>query len=112
MKSTSSEHFRQLSPLVAEDFDNLSLGSVVWFVLLEHLPAGGSTLFSVEYLHREIEYRSPGKKGAVAHGQARLDCDTDYREVRILFSSPNKTATLRGLVIEGQVKSGRIDARS
>ena len=111
MRSACSIDFNQQRPLVIEDFLELSAGRLVSLVLLERLPAGGSALFAVQYIHSEVIFRSPGERDAVALGQARLvDSDTEYREVRIIFSRPNKTATLRGLVLEGQVKAGQIVA--
>lgn len=60
--------------------------------------------FPVQYIHRELTYRSPNQKDAVAFGVGRLFDSDEFQEVRILFSRPNSTATLRGLVLEGHVK--------
>src|SRR5690606_36339243 len=109
MASPDSEYFYHLPPLTADDFVELSAGSSLPLLLLEYVPTGAGVIFAVEYIHRELTYRTPGQKDAVAFGKARLTDGTDqYQDVRILFSRPNKTATLRGLVLEGQVKAGRL----
>ena len=109
MASPDSEYFYHLHPLTADDFVELSAGSSLPLLLLEYVPTGAGVIFAVEYIHRELTYRTPGQKDAVAFGKARLTDGTDqYQDVRIIFSRPNKTATLRGLVLEGQVKAGRL----
>lgn len=103
--STNSEQFRQMPPLTSDEVAEWKAGQSFSLVLLEHLPSGGSALFDVDYIHRELTYRTPGQKDAVAFGSARLlDGGKEYREARILFSRPNQSATLRGLVLEGNVK--------
>jgi len=72
--------------------------------LLEYVPSGGGVIFPVQYIHRELVYRTPGQKDAVALGIARTLDGEGFREARILFSRPHRTATLRGLTLEGQVK--------
>lgn len=104
---TRSDIFRELPPVLAGDFAGLSPGRSVNLLLQEHLPAGGCALFPVEYSHREVEYRSPGQKDAVAHGKARLIDGGEFRDARILFSQYHRTATLRGLELEGHVKVAR-----
>ena len=107
MATPDSDHFQQLSPLTAETFADLGTGHGLSLLLLEYVPSAGGVIFPVEYIHRELVYRTPGQKDAVALGTARLTDDQEYREVRILFSRPHQTATLRGLALEGQVKVGR-----
>ena len=106
MTTPDSEHFHQLPPLTAETIAELGTGDGLSLLLLERVPSGGGIIFPVEYIHRELVYRTPGQKDAVALGTARLTDDREYREVRMLFSRPHQTATLRGLVLEGQVKVG------
>ncbi len=109
MASPDSEYFHQLYPLASDDFSELSPGSLVPLLLLEYVPTGTGVIFAVEYMHQELIYRTSGQKDAVALGKARLvDGGDQYQDARILFSRPNKTATLRGLVLEGQVKAGRL----
>ncbi|WBX92798.1 hypothetical protein [Pseudoxanthomonas mexicana] len=109
MASSDSEYFYHLPPLTSDDFVELSTGSSLPLLLLEYVPTGAGIIFAVEYIHRELTYRTLGQKDAVAFGKGRLADGTDqYQDVRILFSRPNKTATLRGLVLEGQVKAGRL----
>jgi hypothetical protein len=109
MASPDSEHFYHLPPLSSDYFVELSAGSYLPLLLLEYLPTGAGVIFAVEYIHRELTYRTPGQKDAVAFGKGRLADGTDqYQDVRILFSRPNKTATLRGLVLEGLVKAGPV----
>jgi hypothetical protein len=107
MATQDSEYFHQLSPLTSDYVAELSAGQELSLLLLEYVPSGGGVIFPVQYVHRELIYRSPGQKDAVALGTARLLNDGEYRDARILFSRPHKTATLRGLVLEGQVKVGR-----
>ncbi len=102
-----SDFFRELPPVLVDDFAGLSPGRSVSLLMKEYLPAGGSALFPVEYIHREVEYRSPGQKDAVAHGKARLIDGGEFRDARILFSKYQRTATLRGLELEGHVKVAR-----
>lgn len=110
------EMFDALPPLQAEDFVRLPAGSRVSLYLLEHIELGKSVVFAVEYVHRELIYRSPGQKDAVAFGEGRLvDGAASSTDVRILFSRFQRTATLRGLKLEGQVKAladGPLKARA
>lgn len=103
--SPDSERFREMPPLTSDEVVEWKAGESFSLVLLEHLPDGGSALFDVDYIHRELTYRTPGQKDAVAFGTARLlDGTKEYRDARMLFSRPNQSATLRGLVLEGNVK--------
>jgi len=104
MATPDSEYFHQLPPLTSEIVAELRAGQELPLLLLEYVPSGGGVIFPVQYIHRELIYRSPGQKDAVALGTARLLDNGEYRDARILFSRPHKTATLRGLVLEGQVK--------
>ena len=106
MATSDSEYFHQLPPLTSDIVAELRTGQEIPLLLLEHVPSGGGAIFSVQYTHRELIYRSPGQKDAVAVGTAKLLDDGEYRDARILFSRPHQTATLRGLVLEGQVKVG------
>ncbi|WCE04089.1 hypothetical protein [Pseudoxanthomonas sp. JBR18] len=109
MASPDSEYFYHLPSLTSDDFVELSADSSLPLLLLEYVPTGAGVIFPVEYIHRELIYRTPVQKDAVAFGKGRLAEGTDeYQDVRILFSRPNKTATFRGLVLEGQVKVGRL----
>ncbi len=104
MATPDSDYFQQLSPLTSDFVAELGAGQELSLLLLEHVPSGGGVIFPVQYIHRELIYRSSGQKDAVALGTARLLDDEEFREAHILFSRPHKTATLRGLVLEGQVK--------
>lgn len=101
----ASEQVFERHPTLADHFSGLQPGVCIRLLLTEYLPAGGSALFPVEYVHRTMEYRTSGMKDAVAHGQARLvDAgNQDFRDARILFSRHNDTATLKGLALEGQL---------
>lgn len=108
MATADSDYFHNLWPLTSDEVAEMKPGQTLSLVLLEYVPTGGGVLFPVHYIHRELIYRTPGQKDAVAFGTARLeDGDDEYREVRILFSRPHKTAAMRGLTLEGQVKVGR-----
>ncbi|MGV8922677.1 MAG: hypothetical protein ACOH1L_04955 [Thermomonas sp.] len=104
MATPDSEQFHQLSAFTSDDIAELSAGHELTLLLLEHVESGGGVLFPIHYIHKELVYRTPGLKDAVAFGTAKLVDGGEYQPVRILFSRPNKTATLRGLVLEGQVK--------
>jgi hypothetical protein len=104
MASRDSETFRDLSPLLVKDVAQLPSQAVLNLGLLEVLSEVGAVLFRVTYTHRELVYRSPGQRDAVAFGSAALDDDGQVREVRILFSQVHDTATMRGLTLEGHVK--------
>lgn len=98
-------NFDELLPITSRELAELKAGDSLALVLLEYVSTGGRVLFRVQYIHRELTYRTPGQKDAVAFGTARLeDGGKEYREVRILFSQPNQTATMRGLTLEGKVK--------
>ena len=101
------EYHRELPPLISDYFAELPAGTELELLLLEYIPSGGGVIFPVRYVHEKLEYRSPGQKDAVAHGRARLEHDLQLGDARILFSRMNQTATLRGLVLEGQVKLAR-----
>ena len=107
MASPDSEYFQQLPPLTSDTVAELGVGEGLSLLLLEHVPSGGGVILPVQYIHRELIYRTPGQKDAVALGTTRLTDGGEYRDVRILFSRPHKTAALRGLTLEGQVKAGR-----
>ena len=60
-------------------------------------------MFSVRYVHRELTYRTKGKKDAVAFGTAQIE-EMPPAEVRILFSRLHRTAAMRGATLEGNVR--------
>jgi hypothetical protein len=99
-----SQRFNDLPPLLVDDVASMIEGKRTTLVLLEHLPSGGASLFPVEYIHGKMEYRSHGLKDAVAHGRARLVDGGEFADARILFSQYHKTASLKGLTLEGGVK--------
>ncbi|GAB2493125.1 hypothetical protein GCM10027084_02240 [Pseudoxanthomonas sangjuensis] len=103
MATHDSDYFHQLPPLTSETVAALSAGSELSLLLLD-LSTEKGILFPVQYTHRELTYRTPGNKDAVAFGSARLNGEGEYRNVRILFSQPRETAALRGLELEGHVK--------
>ena len=105
MATPDSDYFHDLPPLTADAVAELAAGDELSLFLLEYVPSGGGVLFPVHYIHRELTYRTSGEKDAVAFGTAKLLDHGAYSDVRNLFSRPNKTATLRGLVLEGQVKA-------
>ncbi|WP_143014536.1 hypothetical protein [Pseudoxanthomonas sp. CF125] len=107
MAIPDSEYFYQLPSLTSDAVIELGVGHELSLLLLEHVPTGGGVIFPVQYIHRELIYRTPGQKNAVAMGTARLTDGGEFRDVRILFSRPHQTATLRGLALEGRVKVGR-----
>lgn len=106
MSSPDSEYFRELPSLTSEAVSKLPADRELALVMLHHTDEGAGILFSVRYRHRELTYRSPGQKDAVAFGVAQLEGSSEFRDVRILFSKPNATASMRGLTLEGQVKEG------
>ena len=107
MATPDSEYFHGLPPLTSDIVAELGAGQELSLLLLEHVPSGGGVIFPVQYIHRELVYRTPGHKDAVALGTARLTDGGEFRDARILFSRPYQTATLRGLTLEGQVKVSR-----
>ena len=92
-------------PSINRYYRSLRKGALAGRVLISE---EGRALFPVEYVHRELTYLLPGQRNAVAYGQARLDETGQFEDARILFSRPHRTATLRGLVLEGHVKEGTI----
>lgn len=104
MATRDSDYFHDLPPFTVARAERLTEGEVVPLLLLEHVPTGGGVIFQVSYVHTEVSFRSPGRKDAVAFGRARLFDQDDLTQVRILFSQPRETATLRGLTLEGEVK--------
>ena len=107
MATPDSEYFHALPPFTSDIVADLGAGQELSLFLLEHVPSGGGVIFPVQYIHRELIYRTPGQRDAVAFGTARLVDGGEFRDARILFSRPNQTATLRGLTLEGQVKFAR-----
>lgn len=103
MSSSASEDFRDLLVLTSDEVEALKPGAVLRLKLHEYLPGGGSALFSVRYVHRELIYRTEGKKDVVAFGTAQIE-DWDSQEVRILFSRPYRTAAMKGGTLEGDVR--------
>lgn len=99
------EHFDGLPPLTSDAVAKLHAGDKLLLLLKTYTDEGTPLFYHVEYVHRELTYRSPNQKDAVAFGTARQDPSEDFKEARILFSRPNATATLRGLIFfEGRVK--------
>ena len=98
------KHFERLPALASDEFVSLQPGEKLCLVLKDHMQG----FCSVEYVHQELTYRTPGQKDAVAYGRARFGNTGDLQEVRILFSRPNRTATLRGGPLDGHVKEGRM----
>lgn len=98
------KHFDRLPALTSDSFVSLKPGDKVSLVLKDYLRG----FYPVDYVHQDLIYRTPGQKDAVAHGKARFENTGDLQEVRILFSRPNLTATLRGGPINGHVKEGRM----
>lgn len=96
------KYFKSLPDLVSDSFVSLQLGAELSLQFLTYT----DVLYSVEYIHRELSYRTPNQKDAVAYGKARLYSEDEFREVRIFFSRPHRTATRRGLVLDGWVKQG------
>ena len=115
MSSADSEWFDDLPPLLARDIARLPVGSNLDLALLnlkyvetgrdhKDMPTVFGVMFRVKYTHKELIYRTPGKKDAVAFGIASMEGDDRPSEVRILFSQANNTATMKGLPLEGKVK--------
>lgn len=105
MPTSASDTFRELTVLTSDELEPLKPGAVLKLQLHEYLPGGGSALFSVCYVHRELIYRTAGKKDAVAFGSAQIE-DWGPQEVRILFSRPRQTAAMKGATLEGDVRRG------
>ena len=99
-----AKHFDRLPALVSDTFASLQPGEKLHLVLKTYMEG----FYPVEYVHQELTYRTPGQKDAVAYGKARFGEPGDLQEVRILFSRPNRTATLRGGTLDGHVKEGRM----
>jgi hypothetical protein len=93
------KHLDRLPALTSDTFIDLPPDTKLDLIL-----EGFGQFYQVEYTHRELAYRTPGGKDAVAYGKARFNESGEFQDVRILFSRPNSTATLRGLAQEGRVK--------
>lgn len=104
MPAVETTKFEDLPPLLVAEFQRMVPGEARSLLLLEHFEAGGSATFPVRYVHRELAFRTPGQKDAVAFGTAMLEGEDQPREARILFSQYRQTATIRGLALEGPVK--------
>lgn len=105
MTTSASERFRELPVLTSDEVEALKPGAKLRLQLQEFLPGGGSALFSVRYVHRELIYRTEGRKDAVAFGTARIE-EGEAQEVRILFSRPHQTAAMKGGTLDGDVRKG------
>ncbi len=103
-QSKDSKTFRELPPLLVSDVSRLPAGSELNLALLEFVPTGQGVIFLVKYTHRELTFRTPGDKDAVAFGIAAFEHNVASREVRILFSQVHDTATMKGHTLEGSVK--------
>jgi len=104
--SPDSERFHDPPAMLVEHIVSAPLGRKLALLMLHHIQETGSgAIFHVEFMPERLEYRTPGQKDAVLHGTARLsDCQEAFRPARILFSKYHKTATLKGLALEGDVK--------
>src|SRR5690606_13496475 len=80
LATPDSEYFYELPPLTSEVVAELGAGQELALLLLEHVPSGGGVIFSVQYIHKELIYRTPGQKDAVALGIARLTDDREFRD--------------------------------
>lgn len=109
MATRESEYFHSLPPFTVARAEALVAGQALPLLLLEYVPTGGGVIFPLSYIHRELVFRTPGRKDAVAFGTARFFYQDDFTEVRILFSQLRETAALRGLSMEGNVKIGSAD---
>ncbi len=106
-----AKYFDRLPALTSDMFISVPSGKTLSLILKVYTePQGFPLFYPVEYTHRELAYRSPGQKDAVAYGKARFDTDTssEARDVRILFSGFHSTAALRGLSLVGNVKAGKM----
>lgn len=108
MPSPDSDRFHGMRPFTVSQAMQIEQGEVLRLALLEHVDTGGDyspgVIFDVEYEHDRVEFRSPGKKDAVAFGRGKLEHDQDWRDCRILFSQYHKTASIRGLTFDAPVK--------
>lgn len=104
MRTSHSDYFRSLPAWTSDAVSKRNSGDTISLVLHTYTDDGLGITFPVQYIHRELIYRSPQQKDAVAFGVGRLFDSAEFQEVRVLFSRPNSTATLRGLVLEGEVK--------
>jgi hypothetical protein len=84
-----AKYFERLAALTSDTLAPLQSGEMLGLVLKTYTDQGLPLFYPVEYIHRELVYRTPGQKDAVALGQARLDASDDFRDVRILFSRPH-----------------------
>ena len=105
MNNSARDTFRELPVLTSDEVEALKPGAILRLQLHEYLPGGGSAVFSVRYIHRELIHRTAGRKDAVAFGTAQIE-DWESQEVRILFSRPHRTAAMRGGTLEGNVRKG------
>lgn len=108
MTIVDSEYFRELPAFKLDMVAGLKVHDELSLLILEHIDIGKSVIFPVQYKHRELIYRSPVHKDAVALGVAKLEGSESFQDVRILFSQYHATATMRGLALEGQVKLGGV----
>lgn len=94
------------APVLCENFESMPSGTIVRFDLRQYTETGTPMEFPIDYTHERFEFRTDGRKDAVAHGRGKcIDLPSNEGPVRILFSQYNQTATLKGLGwFEGQVK--------
>jgi hypothetical protein len=102
--SNDAGSFRDLPALLVRDVSCWPPGCEISFALLEYVGGCQGVIFRVNYKHRELTFRTPGGKDAVAFGEAMLESDSTPKDVRILFSQIHQTATMKGLAVEGAVK--------
>src|SRR5262245_32576523 len=108
MHTRDSERFDWLPPLLVPEVAKLASGSTLNLALLHFVETGADkpvgAIYQVTYTHRELIFRSPGHKDAVAFGEAKMEGDADSKEVTILFSRLLQSASLVGLTLQGKVK--------
>jgi hypothetical protein len=109
------DDFDAMPGLEAVAFRDLAEGTVIRLLTVEYVRSdevpAPAIIFDVEYVHTRFEYRTPGEKDAVAYGKARVHDSARFQDVRIFFSKPSGTASIRGLAVGGQVKLRLIERR-
>lgn len=107
-RELENRHFDRLPALLSDSFVQMDMGEKLGLLLRAYTDQGSSFFCAVEYAHERLDYRSPGEKDAVAYGRGRLKGEGDWRDVKIFFARPLRTATLTGLSLDGHVKEGRL----
>jgi len=108
MQRWDIDAYRRLPDCLPAQVEGLAEGAILRLAILHHIEThdgfGRAVVFSADYRHERLEYRSPGDRDAWAYGTVRLEDTDDFEPARIAFSQYHGMATLLGSAISGKVK--------